>query len=276
MQTISNPDRGCGNLREGGCYLQASFSERGNLLPVTWTLGEHVYGGRNLFAEVPPRENVFIDPEMTIDACDLVLYNNGQSLRAAGEFVASELPQLQRLGDIALIDHVGMNNYTAWSFAAELMRYGPSRRVPPKLAKQVANLCPIRIFFTADLPYFETEAQRNDFIRACEITLPDDVEYDVTWKYLEWGARLRQDETDESLRAKSGAWHYLIPILKYLDREGDWMDLKPFEGIYCFSWITEVHYVVPKGQDESDVPEDLIEAGVVPVRAAEPGQVVER
>jgi hypothetical protein len=274
MQTISNPSRECGSLVEGSCYAMASFSKDGNLLPITWTLGHHVYGGYNLSVEVPARENLFIDPEMTIDMRELITYRMGQANRALGSYDRSELPQLQRLGDNALIDHVGMNNYTAWSFAQEVMKYGPSRKIAPKLAKQIANMLPLRIFFTADLPIFESNAQRDDFIRACEIALPEDVGYEHTWKYTNWGARLTEYDDYQSIMTKSGSWHYLLPVLKYLDKERDWLDVRRFESIYAFSWITDVYYIVPKGQDEEDVPSDIIEAGIVPVRAAEKGQVV--
>ena len=275
MQTISNPDRGCGNLVEGGFYLQATFSRQGDLLPVTWALGHNIYGGQNLSMRVPPREDLLIDPEMTIDRCDLVHYTSGQAMRMAGEYLGSGQRQLQRLGDIALIDHVGMNNYTAWSFASEVMKFGPSRKIAPKMAKLIADSMPMRIFFTADIPIFKTAEQRDDYIRATGISLQDNVGYEPTWKYDAWGARLDEYDDADTIPSKSGSWNYTIPILKHLDKEKEWLDIQPIESVYFFSWITKVCYIVPSDQDEADVPDDILNAGIVPVRAAPKGVVVD-
>jgi hypothetical protein len=131
-----NPKRGCGTKVPGGFYAETEMSRGGVLNLWTWLLGDGLEGGINCLLNIPPRR---------------AIYGNLAASLVIGEFVGADVPMegigifdalhemfdglRGRTADIALFDHVGSQYYTPWSFAQEVMAYGPSRRIPPALAR---------------------------------------------------------------------------------------------------------------------------------------------
>lgn len=277
---IANNQRGCGFLRPGICYLQGEAGDNGTLAPLVWVLGSHVIdGGSNVFPRVPPRGVSLFDPELTLDREELYEYNVGRQLRDARimgdhRYAGSGKPQLERLSErhpMAIIDHVGESNYTPLSFAAELMRLGPSRAVTASIAKMIAPYLPMRIFFTMRLPFFRTERHREAFctthlfqdglvmddvvLLAQFLSVRDDWSFDPTWSLPQWGWRANED---------NGSWHYMIPTLAVQQRTGN-RGMYMHESFFCGSWITNARYVLR--DDEDTLPEELVGSMVEPVRA---------
>lgn len=162
-----NPERGCGTLVAGGFYAQGSMSENGVLSPWTWTLGEGTEGGDNLYVALPARQ-------MTIARLPETL-QTGRLVTPEGDAIPKEqlLPTLHKLPKFALFDHIGANNYSAFSFAAEAARHGVSRRIPKEIAEQVAKLAPLPIVFSHSIVPTIAAAERDALIVWSRTVLAD-------------------------------------------------------------------------------------------------------
>jgi hypothetical protein len=256
-----NPLRGCGRLKQGGVYATgSSFSPTGTLAALTWVLGDHLLASlpaRNLAVTVPPRQMVLFDPQMSLDQHTLITADVSLTLRAQNHAVPSVWPALQRLPRLALLDHVGSRYYSPWTFAQELQRLGPSRHIPPMIAKGIAKHLPVPIFFThSAMPFFHDAAHRDAFVT--EI-LEDDAanaQTQPTWERPRWGLYAQDDH---------GEGHMLTRVLEHCHTAKDQYDLDHHEAVFCASWITGVVYVLQ--DDEETLPSHLSGSGIRAVRA---------
>lgn len=273
MEYQSNPKRGCGQKVEGGFYAEAEMGPGGMLAPWTWVLGDGLEGGVNCLAAVPPRRS---------------LYGNTAASLVLGEFVGADVPVYfmdeqsreyerlrRRAGTVALFDHVGSQFYSAWSFANECKLYGPSRRLSPLLAKELAQKVPIPIVFThGRMPLFRGEAARaraiwlmNELVDGFE---PEKLYLEATWLAADWGVRAAMGNGAESwLRPLLSVWHRL---------ERDWTAVKDnplfqearaifdecllVEQPFGISWITKVGYVPKQGEDVAEAAQEMGRQGI--------------
>jgi hypothetical protein len=265
-----NPARGCGHKKPGGFYAEGgTMSVGGALSAFVWVLGSSLAHGKNISTRIPPRQ-------MKIGSAYGALLE--------GEFIDWVVPyephykDTQRLANLkkrlpsyAIFDHVGSKHYTAFSFAEECTQYGPSRRITPDIAKMLLRgpehepgcMLPIPIFFThSKIPLFANEKQRQEAIDLAQSILdgydPAKKWHGATWDNPDWGMY--------SKFPNRGYDHYLIPILGIIDHlENNWLkirnsplwqDAKAFfdkltytEMVFGASWINQVSYVLPKGDE---------------------------
>lgn len=162
-----NPERGCGTLVAGGFYAQGGMSDDGVLAPWTFVLGDGTEGGENLYVALPARQ-------MTIARLPETL-QTGRLVTPEGDAIPTDqlLPALRKLPKFALFDHIGANNYSAYSFAAEAARHGVSRRIPREIAEQVAKLAPLPIVFSHSIMPTIAAAERDSFIVWARTVLAD-------------------------------------------------------------------------------------------------------
>lgn len=267
--------RGCGELVPGGFYAQADPpGPNGALWAVVFTLGSGLVEGENCLARVPARQMLLGDPGATLlsgefvpSDIEIVEQWQEQGLDAMVKWYRDLSPRAG--GAEALVDHVGSNHYSPFSFIDELAVQGPSRRIPERLARELVDKTPIPIYFThSDIPLFKNEAQRDRFIELMllgDTTKPDDLELTPTWFRDDWGLYAREDHYN-------GRDHYMIGVLAMLDRlkerqkwESDqevaiqrfWemgeieTRLTYAEQLFAASWITRIAYVA-KDDDSSD------------------------
>lgn len=265
-----DPPRGCGRKVPGGFYAEADFAPPGPLNAWTWCLGDGVEGGFNCTAVIPPRR---------------ALFGNLAATLAVGEFISLDVPfdphttgvslAYKRLSNRtsreALFDHVGAVHYTAASFADEVRLLGPSRRMPPQMARIVAGMVPLPAVYTFPLPRFRTEAQRAAVIDLLPLLIDDlePVSTTATWMETDWGIYAGMDD---------GRAHYMRPLLGILDRiqnEWDLVGANPYyrqmrallddaplvETPFGVSWITKVNYV-PKPDDPAGIAANLAQFGI--------------
>lgn len=259
-----NPPRGCGTKVPGGFYAEGSVGPGGTLSSWTWMLGSHVDGEINCVVNIPPRLMKSGDP-----AASLLL----------GEFFGADIPfaavvdQLDspdvmraeyaalagRVGRVGLFDHVGETNYTPWQFARECAFYGPSRRVPPSLARQLVNQTPLPIIFAAKLPMMRTIDVRDEILNVIDRDIATTV---PTWTHPKFSMSARDPERN------SGADHFMTWVLSAMDgrigrvdEDATRKDLiaamskkQPRQQtVFGASWITQLSYVLT-GEEK---PEDL-------------------
>lgn len=261
LPVVDDPDRGCGNLREGGCYLRGGdFSEDGTLEPWTWALGEHIIGGKNLNISAPPRSMTLVRLPETLHKRSLW----------TGLLAGEKLPApLAHLPAFSLIDHVGSSYYTPWSFYQETEEHGPSRRVPEDFAATIARYTPLPILFTHSWLPVVDKAIRKQLCAWGEV--PAIAHFTPTYLHPDWG--IRADS------AYQGDEHWIINVLRRMAMDGDNRavhlskimppelvnDTLISEQAFGISWIVRVLYVA-KPTDTPERLEELLGKGIEPVR----------
>lgn len=266
LRTVSNPERGCGRLKEGGFYARGDTSPNGMLNAWTWCLGEHCTGGLNLTISVPARQMQVINLPAT-------LHSRRMRTEALENGVLTPDSPLRRLPPLALLDHIGSEFYTPWSFYAECSMHGPSRRIPEHMARTIAAHTPIPIVFThSALPVADPLAV-NDLIawaldgsvfpRSVLLRSP-------TYLEPEWGLWRG---------AYDGGNHWVVTALNKLAALGNHKkhltEVLPAalaeqtlmcEQVYGISWISRCIYVAAESDTEERL-EDIFNKGIEPVKA---------
>ena len=269
LRTVPNPQRGCGQLKEGGFYARGDVGTGGTLSSWTWTLGEHVIGGKNLNISVPARQMQVINLPAT-------LHRRQMSTEAVELFADNPLAKLPAY---ALLDHIGSEYYTPWSFMLECSQHGPSRRIPQNIANAIAKHCPIPIVFTHTwLPVVD----EHYWADLCQWTAPGVAPAlwttEPTYEVTEWG--IRRDDWHGGLD-RNGLIHWIIPTLRQMHEAGGGKEkhlsqIMPAElaentllseQIYGISWITRCVYIASENDNDQTL-EELMQAGIEPVRAA--------
>ena len=261
----ANPVRGCGTKKKGGYYLESETSREGELRLWTWILGSGTADGENCFLSIPPRQMTvgnlpaslllgeYISPEASI----------WDGVHLAGELTANMKVYNDlkgRCGELSLMDHVGSSFYSPWSFAFEVMKYGPSRRVPPAIAKIVACKLPVPIVFAhSDMPLFEHLESRDNALTAAKATASSfnwgDVQFKPTWMDDGWGLFVKHKNY--------GNLHYMSLLLEAMSLSGEveneagMVQLQEivaeqncYEQPFGASWVTKVTYCL---QDDDDL-----------------------
>lgn len=269
MRSVSNPTRGCGHLVPGGCYLGGAFSPNGTLAAWSWLLGQHLTHAFNLFATVPARQLQIINLPYTLGTGRPVYDPDATPEMIVPDEVKARLLKLPKL---ALLDHVGTAHYSAYKFADECERLGPSRRVPRAIAAQIAPHLPIPIIFTHSiLPVVDAEnvpqltAWANEINWVWTKIERPEREYstDPTFYHPKWGMRWNSDIGND---------HWLPPVLKAWETNDAPEPLQraiTAEQIFGASWITRATYVTRGDESQEDLAE-LEEAGIQPVTADAP------
>lgn len=259
-RAISDEDRGCGNLKEGGTYLQGtSFSPGGKLAPWTWVLGEGIIGGSNLALKIPPRQTGLIHLPATIQ--------NGH-LSTGPETVLPIGVPLNRLPVVALVDHVGSSHYTPIQFAQECAGRGPSRRVSPELAEQVAGHLPMPILFShGNMPYVDRSIVDD---LATWLEANEDVTFGRTYDDPKWGIYSGDHKGDD---------HFIAFLLRRLHEQGrgrnrpgllqmmprEWAEnILWGEQAFGISWILGAVYVIAEGDSDAKL-NQIASMGIEPV-----------
>ena len=263
-----NPSRKCGSKKHDAFYAEGGdFSEDGALNTWTWLLGDGLEN--SIFLKVPARQVVAIDPVLTVFFKSFMYPTN------ADVVIPGELEERYERLNLAMkspgvADHVGANNYTAHNFYVETSLYGPSRRIPQKTAKYLAEIIslmgPIPMLFThSKIPVFR---DKIEMISALQVIQDDFMEISQSaywlpsWEYEQWG-----------MYARRGQWpghdHVLIPILAFIDKLEDGLieddkakdffkSLTYTEQTLGLSWLTKITYTLPEagelGEDILGIP----------------------
>lgn len=262
INTISNPERGCGTLKEGGFYARGDLGNDSNLSTWTWTLGDGIMGGNNYAIEATPRQMQLINLPSTLDVGRAVYEPDGLPLTVPGDHALRQLP------DIAMLDHVGSSFYTPWSFAGEAMAEGPSRKIPPQIAKIIAPYTPMPILFTHSWMPMVDPSRLDELIEWTELD-PDFSYFGRTPDIPGWGLGAQDDH---------GIDHWFTTILVMMHSVKGKVtelsrvmptplceDVLTVEQVFGLSWITRVIYIAPEEADEDDLYPILMD-GIHPVR----------
>lgn len=286
MRVIQRTTRGCGEAVPGGFYLSATSGPGGVLSFWTWILGQGTEGGANVYLNPPERFHTLFNLPYTLATME------HQTERVDGIELFTPLDKLKQ---VAILDHVGSNNYTPWQFHREILDLLPSRRISPEMAAKIAPLCPLPIVFTHDeIPVVSNETHRRILLDWAldTITKHDGFERKLadygersmspTWWNPKWGMRSSQE---------MGSDHWLVPVLKAVDLvggidkipemmrtflppedEGDddmlSSDIQWIEQPFGASWITRVQYICKEGETDQDV-QWVQDMGVEPVRLSD-------
>lgn len=272
MEDHPNPKRGCGTKDNDACYAEGSeFSADGMLQPWVWLLGDGI--NENLYLEVPPRQVIMINPVATITLQSLI------GLEWPYEIPEELQPLYERLNQatksLGIADHVGATAYSAFSFAAEVLDYGPSRRISKDMARELAEIVfnsgPIPMLFTHNrMPVFRHAEDRLNarmLIEDCMDKL-DWNRHDYlkpTWLHDNWGMYRNNWVGNE---------HYMLPILtglsiidhgwKEVKNSKPWQRLKDFLGNadhvrfmeqpFGMSWLCKITYTLDEnGQADPEM-----------------------
>lgn len=270
---VSNPKRGCGTKKQNGFYLGAPASEDGTLASA-WCLGSHVEGGDNFYAtRVPSRGCWTFNPAVSLAGGELVT--------EPGDFHDHHLADsddhraiLRRVGGYpALIDYVGADNYTPRTFADEVFRLGPSRRVSFATARAVAAHLPVPIFFAATLPLFNEDhylpflarveaAQQTDEAREVDshftsrhiVDTQETALTDPLWRVPGWG--LLADDA-------RGHAHFMARAIRWAMLDDDLSAFRTTaRTIFFASWITQSVWIAPTLHDALNPPPSVFNAGI--------------
>ncbi len=275
---IARPgQRGCGMAR-AGFYLIGQSGPGGILSPVTMLTGTHTNDdARNLRLSLEPQLMHWIDPERTVDTCQLHFAEPSIMDRATGVYTGSDHLQIQLLGPYGVGHHVGKTHYTPLQHLLETKQYGPSCRVDKKVASQIVKYLPMRIFFHfSGLPYFDHFDHMASFIREIVAVEDRNAEWqrttallgiptresdqgtvydwdadsnDPVWTRANWGGTIFDDP---------GFWHSALKVQSYIERNDDWPgDVESAGGFFYYSWITRGIQYVPRDVVEETIGEPL-------------------
>lgn len=275
MRSLSNPERGCGTMKEGGFYGRGDFSGAGTLNAWTWALGEHALhpGAKNYTVTVPARQ---------MGVCNLpATLLTGQLITGASGLAPLDMPDsIKNLPIGALIDHIGADHYTPWEFAQEVRALGPSRRIPENIAKAIAKHTPLPIVFThSHMPLVPSEADvMGPLCDWAGVTMDD---YFGPTPFMEgWGLRAGD---------KKGDNHWITAVLRAMHNAGikgentllkSGLDndvtggMLMAEQIIGISWIIRCVYIAPEGETDERLSE-IEAAGIEPVRLEDAEQQYE-
>lgn len=260
LRAVQNPTRGCGTLRKGGFYARGDQSPGGTLNAWSWVLGEHVIGGWNYSISVPARQMQVVHLPGTLVSGKM----------ATVPLPLDDFPHLRNLPPVALLDHIGSQHYTPYSFFDECVKHGPSRRIPPSIAKAVAHHCPIPILFAhSELPCVD-RALRGDLIDWSEADR-ERVTYEPTPFDVDWGITVDATFWGET--------HWMVRVLQQIDQRSGGKSchltklMQPklaenvllSEQLYGVSWITRCVYIAQDG-DTDETLENIFKLGIEPVR----------
>lgn len=258
-----NPHRKCGRKKTDSFYLEADIAgedEEGTLRPFTWVLGDGL--DKTIPMTIPPRKTIFLNPAATLSELELVRIEDGFDINER------YYRMLEKTRDLGIGDHVGANNYSVWSFANEVIEYGPGRRITPQEAQMYAEILqvhgPFPMLFThSRMPIFENEEQLEEAFHIVDdtigIPLWGPLEVTATWDHQDWGQYARQS---------SGFFHPMRLILVVLDAiDKQWKmnkdqpayiaakkffeDVSFVEQPFGLSWLTKVTYTLPEDVRET-------------------------
>ncbi|KKM01694.1 hypothetical protein LCGC14_1791850 [marine sediment metagenome] len=220
-----NPERGCGTKAPGGTYCEGPTSSTGGALRTwAWLLGDG--HSECIPLTVPPRQMIVINPAATITICAIV---KDRQPYFEGLAEAAYLHLLQVTKNQGVADHVGEKYYSAYSFAEETKRHGPSRRIPKAMAKRLLDIVwsrgPIPMLFTHNrMPifnspgHFDVATEHAMYCLGLNSLHDEDINWNPTWQHPEWS------QYSDGYR---GDDHVLIPILRLLDElDRDWRNKK--------------------------------------------------
>lgn len=287
---FANPPRGCGTKKEGGFYLEGgAVSDTGTLHALTWVLADHYEGApHNNLCSIPPRRMLSGNPAATLLDGHFVPYGEPWSGEIWGdnESLSDLLTTLKRKGvsNVGLFDHVGRSFYSPWSFAKEVGEYGPSRRVPEQLAREIVSFLPMPIFFThSDIPMFRDEAhmlEALDLLTDIEPSFQDypDLATGPTWLQKDWGLYAKQYSGHRHMMAWA-LGHAAAHRMESPDTDQDRSiqelqelldDTGTSEAVFCASWVTRVTYVL-RQDDPAEMVEQMAKAGITSISLDEEG-----
>lgn len=263
---IQDHKRGCGTRKKGGCYLDSEGMPGGTLARLTWALDSCLEVEPQFYVNIPARGVHLFDPVASLVLRDVVA--PGFPVDVPGN-----LQHLLELGRMGLVDHVGEAYYTPWSFAQELAKLGPSRRVPRDVARQIAPRVPVIILFSGRLPLFHDFEAACAFIAEQELAPdPAGLVYGATWENPQWKFRVREHFGGPYIERYDGGDHYMTRVLACHDRlrpaEREQMFPLQAELPFCLSVITRATYVL--ADDEDELPPDLQGTGIQAGRLIEP------
>ncbi len=264
----SNPTRGCGTMSDDSFYLKGDgFSSNGDLWLLTWVLGDGF--DEVMLFDLPSRGVTAINPAATIATRELIPVR--PQFRSTSETIMARYKDmLTRTRKIGVGDHVGSDNYSAYSFAKELKEHGPSRKISRDTADVFAKLImeqgPVPIMFThSRIPLFRSLYEQEKALEYVQSTLSEEINWgnkneNATWLHDNWGQYAVKGQY-------TGSDHYLIPVLSMLgeiDRNWRrhmhteaWHDVRDWaksldyvEQPFCLSWLTGVTYTLPATDKE--------------------------
>lgn len=269
--------RGCGEKTYDSAYVEGPDEGAGGMLRRwAWVLGN---GYRDIITlKIPARIVVICNPAATIAAREFIntldpVFHKIPFLEPSYDVRAAYRRIAQKTKTVGVADHVGKDNYSAYSFASEVVRMGPSRKVPPQLASELAQIIwdsgPIPMLFTHDrMPVFNNPAQLEEAVDLAANCLedlipidPDAMEWVPTWEMEGW--------SQYATTPDDGYDHVLVPILRVLGTiEKDWSDVKDdkryqlarsfFSNIrmveqpFGLSWMGKVTYTADQEGNYSD------------------------
>lgn len=275
-----DPKRGCGMKASNAFYLESDLpGPLGRMWAFTMINGglyQHIP-----LLTVPPRAVEAVNVAATIMLTEKISLS--PPFKPVGAYERNLYPQiLNSTRDVGIVDHVGKDAYSAWSFAEEINKFGPSRRTTEQMAKVVGELIqsygPVPIMFThSRIPVLRNEADILEFIRLLkplvtakenQEALPDnwfEVPTTPVWQDPTWGQYVRERNQH------AGTNHigtFLLSTVDIIERNFDaerqkdlnWQlmasflrDLRYYEQMFGLSWVTRVTYTLPKdGKAEAE------------------------
>lgn len=242
----NNATRGCGNKKPGRCYGESSMGPGGILNLWTWFTDSGL-SGLTLPLEGAPKQGMLeINPRLSLLWRTVVTYAQGLVIERDSP---PDMPaHLERLGNYALLDHVGENNYpSGWDFVAEVLRLGPSRVIPAGIAVEASKHTPFPIIFShSRVPVFASTEPLEEYIVEALDEEPNNLRLASCLHYADWGmyvddwdgwdTRGNQDRPNAPAQA-------LAKILEGIGRHGlSYPGYTMREGLVGASWITKVTY----------------------------------
>jgi len=249
------PERGCGDVREGGFYASSTFRPGGRWGAWTWLLGDMGEFSLTITPDNPRQPSLINFPAS-------LLHNRLVQDRvelSAERFSLLDLDggkaklNLNRLPIVGLIDQVGSDYYTPMSFAAETKLLGPHRRLSQEMAMVLAPRCPLPIVFVHKHIPFVALDDVTDVSRMYNAS--NDPSYPVlsseqcmrrpSFALSNWGIRSADD---------NGRNSWALPLLSAVDKhkgKAEGVTYQP--GIFGVSVITQIEYVAKPGDSEDNL-----------------------
>lgn len=255
-------ERGCGRRKKGGFYLEAKTSSGGQLNLLTYCFGTHLdtqstIPASNLIADIPPRGVWFGHLPAAFLTGEWLPIGNPFSLQNEHSVIYEELKRCF-LSPYCLGDKVSKKYYSCASFIQEALEYGPSRKIPPTMAKQITAYLPIPILFFFDLPIFHSEAQRDSLLIQCGLS-PEAFEMNALWHDPNYGISVDYPN--------AGDFHFMTKLIDYLGSEEGKAFIRA-EGIQtavmpgCICWLNQVRYMLTDEDDQEDKAQEMMQYGI--------------